>query len=64
MIERTFRQEDLKTAIVIQIIYSRHLKIRVGGKRVKALNIDGLCDWPEREQATPTQLQRRRVYSQ
>ena len=38
------------------------MKLRVGGKRVKALSIDGLCDWPEREQPTPTQLQRRRVY--
>ena len=43
-------------------IYPRHLKMRVGGKRVKALSIDGLCDWPEREQPTPTQFQRRRVY--
>ncbi len=43
-------------------LYPRHLKLRVGGKRVKALSIDGLCDWPERAQPTPTQLQSRRVY--
>ena len=33
----------------------------VGGKRAKALSIDGLCDWPEREQPTPTQFQMRGV---
>ena len=47
--------------IVFYYLYPRHLKLRVGGKRVKALSIDGLCDWPEREQPTPTHLQRRRV---
>ena len=32
-----------------------------GGKRVKALSIDLLCDWPEREQPTSTQFQRRQT---
>ena len=32
-----------------------------GGKRVKALSIDLFCDWPEREQATSTQFQRRQT---
>ena len=31
----------------IYSIYPRHLKMRVGGKRVKALSIDALCDWAE-----------------
>ena len=44
-------------------LYPRHLKLRACGKRVKTLSIDLLCDWPEREQTTPTQFQRRRVYS-
>ena len=28
-------------------LYPKHLKMRVGGKRVKALSIDGRCDWSE-----------------
>ena len=27
------------------------------------LSIDGLCDWVERAKPTPTQLQKRRVYT-
>ena len=38
--------------------------MRACSKRVKALSIDGLCHWPEREQPTPTHLQRRRVYKE
>ncbi len=45
------------------VVYPKHWKMRVDGKRVKALSIDGLCDWPEREQPTPTPFQRR-VYNQ
>ncbi len=33
----------------------------LGGKRVKPLSIERVCDWPERAQPTGTQLQRRRV---
>ena len=36
--------------------------MNTGGNRVMALSIDGLCDWPEREQPRPTRFQRRRVY--
>ena len=36
--------------------------MRPCGKRVKALSLDLLCDWPQREPPTPTQLQSRRVY--
>ena len=42
-------------------IYPKHLKMRVDSKRVKALSIERRCDWPEREQPTPTQFQRRRA---
>ena len=36
-----------------KILYPRHLKMRAYGKRVKALSIERLCDWPEREHPTP-----------
>ena len=53
-----------KIAWVLQLIeelYPKELKMRVGGKRTKPLSIEVLCDWAERAQPTTTQLQRRRV---
>ena len=43
------------------ILYPRHLKMPVGGKRTKTLSIEVLCDWAKRAQPTTTQRQRRRV---
>ncbi len=38
--------------------YSKHFTLDVGGKRLKTLNIEALCDGVERAQPTPRQLQR------
>ncbi len=43
------------------MLYPIELKMRVGGKQVKSLGMDGLCDWAERAYPTSTQRQRRRV---
>ena len=40
--------EPLSYKIEFKKIYPRDLKMHVGGKRVKALSIDSLCDWAER----------------
>ena len=38
--------------------------MRACGKGVKTQSIDLQCDGPNRERPTPTQFQRRRVYTQ
>ena len=38
--------------------YPKHLMLHVGGKRVKPLSIEALCDWVERTRPTPRQGQR------
>ena len=42
-------------------LYPRHLKMRVGGKRVKPLSIEVLCDWAESAQPTSLHFQRQGV---
>ncbi|EGR1056465.1 hypothetical protein EFU43_14670 [Vibrio cholerae] len=43
-------------------LYQNYLELQVGGKRVNPHDIDKLCDWGERTQPTPLQLQVGRVY--
>ena len=43
------------------LLYPRHLKMQVGGKRAKPLSIEGLCDWASIAKPTTLQLQRRWV---
>ena len=59
----SLNQSKLQLLRPIQAVYPKHLKMRACGKRAKPLSIDLLCDWPEREQAAPTQFQSRRVSS-
>ena len=52
-------QQDFQLKNKRQICgYPKYLTLHVGGKRVKPLSIEALCDWVERAQPTPRQLQR------